>query len=139
VKKVVFYLIVSSTFLITHLAVKGQSNSAKYLVDSSEDAHCELNNRFIDSLVIEAKKGDERIFIISRLNTKEKFGWNRARLSRAYSILTEVKNIKSEQIVIAIGDRTSERKGRIEFYLGSQLFLVSLAENGKQICFLCCN
>jgi len=89
-------------------------------------------------LISEAKQTNERIFIISRLNKKEKYPLNRFRLNYAYSVFTQLKEIKSEQVVTAIGERTSERDGRIEFYLGSQLFLVSMIENGKQVCLLCC-
>ncbi len=110
----------------------------KHLVKANAGAVCEMNNLYIDWLVVEAKKSKDRIFIISRPGRGEanQLSWNR--LEAASFFLTDGKQIVPSQIVTAIGARTSNGIGRLEFYLGSQLFLVSEAKKGKGVCLNCC-
>lgn len=121
--------------------VNGQATSTKYEVSSSEDAHCEQNNRYIEQFVDEATKEikkNERIFIISYVGKNEKVNINHSRLNYALAILTQLKGIEAKRIITATAQKNSEEKGKLEFYLGSELFLVSKAATNKQICLLCC-
>lgn len=137
-KVYVFTLIIFAWLLSVMHSALGQTASAKYVVDSKPGVSCELNSAYLDNLIAEAKKNKERIFVISRTNMKEKYRVNRYRLEAAYDYIT-TREVPPREIVVAIGERTSEKKGRLEFYLGSQLYLVSLAENGKPICLTCCD
>lgn len=137
IKALIIFFIWQLSFHAT-VSVKAQTLSPKYIVDSKDGAVCEINALHIDELVAEARRSKERIFIISRLSKSEKYKLNRVRLSNAFNLLTVTREIPVEQIVTAIGERTPEKKGRLEFHLGSQLFLVSLADSGKLICLTCC-
>jgi len=117
-----------------------QHLSARYVVEADNDAACEVNSRHLDTLVGRAKDADDRIFIITRLGKKEKSGiLERARLTQAFSLLTRIKGINSDRVVTAIGERTAGTNGQLEFYFGSELFLISKAKPGKQICLACCD
>ena len=122
-------------------SVQGQTQEQEkvYLVDSSADSACELNNFYLNQLMSEKEKQPkDRIFIISRLSKGEKasIGWKR--LMTAYYVLTTGTKISTDQILIAAGTKTKEKKGRIEFYLGGKLILISIAEKGKNVCLTCC-
>lgn len=119
--------------------VNAQTFEATHIVKTNEDAHCELNNLYIDLIVTETIKNKERVFVISRLGKNEKDRWNLSRLALARTILTQIKPLQSEQVVTAVGEKSTETNGRLEFYVGSQLFLVSYAEKNKQPCLLCCD
>jgi DNA/RNA endonuclease YhcR with UshA esterase domain len=60
------------------------------------------------------------------------------RLESARLYLVEPGRIKRENVVFAEGERV-DSDGRVEFYLGSKLILVSLAERGKNVCLTCCD
>lgn len=119
-------------------AQQQQIEEPKYAVNNNSDGACELNNAAIDQLVIEAKKSKERIFVISVLGKGETYRTNLARLGKARSVLTKEKQVPVSQIITAIREGLTEKTGKLEFYLGSQLFLVSEAEKNKMICLICC-
>lgn len=131
----------SLILLLSEVDTYGQQQTLepKYKVDSESGGACEANNAAIDQLVKEAKKSKERIFIISRLSKVESYKLNQVRLANASFFLTEGKEIPSSQIITAIGGRTDEKTGLLEFYLGSQLFLVSEAKKNKAVCLTCCD
>lgn len=131
--------------LLADAIVVGQAQSSapnylepKYLVKANAGAVCEMNNLYIDLLVGEARKSKERIFIIAKLGRGEAYELSWQRLEAASFFLTDGKQIASSQIVTAAGARTGNKIGRLEFYLGSQLFLVSEAKRGKGVCLSCC-
>src|SRR5688572_24426973 len=124
-----FLVCILTTVFIAPLL--GQTLKAKYTVDSKLDAACELNSRYIDSLVADVKQNDYPVFIISRRSAKEKAVVDFARLSSAVSILNQVKDVELSRIVTATAEPVSNSKGRIEFYFNNELFLVSYAEHGK--------
>lgn len=115
-----------------------QTSRPKHVVKMESGGVCELNNLYIDLLIGEAKKSKERIFIISRLSKSERYRLNWRRLGKAHFFLTDGKDIPPSQILTAVSSRTTEKNGRLEFYLGSQLFLLSEAEQGKDVCLNCC-
>ena len=133
-----FCLFVILIVLLTQPRVVAQSVSPKYSVEGLSGS-CEVNNRYIDELVGEAKKTKERIFVIAIPSQKEKYKINGERLGYALTVLTQIKRVDFKQVTAATGIETTEKNGRVEFYLGSQLFLVSFAEKNKQICLLCCD
>jgi hypothetical protein len=120
-------------------AAQSKGSEPKHLVNKETGAVCEMNNLYIDLLVIEAQKTNQRIFIISRLGAGEqsKLGWRRLR--KAHFFLTSGKEVPPGRIVIAAGESMGKQKGRLEFYLGGELFLLSEAEKGKDVCLNCCD
>lgn len=130
----------AGTVILTSLVVaQSVTSEPKYLVNKEAGAVCEKNNLYIDLLVREANKTNQKIFIISRLGDGEqsKLGWRRLR--KAEFFLTSGKEIPPSRIIIAAGRRLSKAQGRLEFYLGSNLFLLSEAEKGKDVCLNCCD
>ncbi|MBD0372564.1 MAG: hypothetical protein ICV60_17100 [Pyrinomonadaceae bacterium] len=99
----------------------------------------EINSLHLDNLVFELRRSvAERLFVIARLGDGETFRrLNLARLDGARLYLVESGRIPKERIVFAEGERV-KGEGRVEFYLGSRLYLVSLAGRGKNINFTCC-
>lgn len=109
-----------------------------YEVYANEGA-CELNRAYLDMLLIKAKESDDIIFVISSLAQKENFRLNRVRLAEAVRALTIGKVLPSSRVVAATGSRlTSKGPGKLEFYLGGKLFLVSFGKKNSSICLSCC-
>lgn len=107
--------------------VKGDANS------------CELNSLHLDYLVQDARASSERVFVIGRLGKRETSRLlNRRRLHIARNHLVTSGRLNKDFVVFAEGDQ-SDKEGRLEFYLGSKLYLVSLIERGKDVCLTCCN
>jgi hypothetical protein len=112
------------------LIAQGQITSAKYELAKNE---CELAAVYVEKLVSEAIKSSQRVFVISNLGKSENYKLNTVRLKGALSKLTSM-GIKEEQIVTAVGERASTSAGKVNFYVGGNLFLVIAAEKGKNIC-----
>jgi len=100
---------------------------------------CETNSSFLDALTKEARTSSERVFVISRLGAGEKRTIvSRSRLQMARNHLVTSGRLQKEQVVFAEGERVID-KGRLEFYIGSRLYLISLAQRNGDICLTCCN
>lgn len=126
-------------WLVAYEPVIAQQPSTEPQIIKGDANSCEANSSFLDALTNEHRSTNERVFVIARLGRGEA---NRAlslnRLERARWYLVEPGRIKSENVVFAEGARING-EGRVEFYLGSKLFLVSLAERGMNVCLTCCD
>jgi len=81
---------------------------------------------------------EERLFVIARPGKAEKS--NRisvARLSYTRTLLLVMRRFPFQTAIFAEGDRV-DGEGRIEFYLGSRLRLVTLAKRNKILNLTCC-
>lgn len=126
-----FFMLLTVMYLEISLVVLGQTISPKYKVESNET--CELAAVYIEQLVLEAKKNNQLIFVISNLGKSEKYRLNSIRLNVAINKLA-LMGVGDEKMVIAIGKRVSTNEGEIKFYLGSELFLAIFSRKGKGIC-----
>src|SRR6185295_13881517 len=91
------------------------------------DSSGEITSREIDRMSVEVRTSRERLFVIVRLGTGESsLRLNRARLYKTRQYLS-IKSFDPKTTVFAEGERV-EGEGRIEFYLGSRLRLVTLAK-----------
>lgn len=107
-----------------------------YIVES--DSSGEISSREIDSMAVEAGQIGERLFVIVRLGTGEtNRRLNFARLFNTRQYISQ-KSFDSRKTVFAEGERV-EGEGRIEFYLGSRLRLVLLAQKNKMPNLTCCD
>lgn len=98
----------------------------------------ELNSAGLDYLAVEQQTTNERIFVIARLGRGEAArSLSLQRLQAARSYLVATKGIDKEQVIFAEGEKIAG-EGRVEFYLGSKLMLVSLAARGKNVRLVCC-
>ena len=106
-----------------------------YVVES--DSSGEISSREIDIMIAEASASGERLFVVVRLGAGETSRrLNRARLYNTRQHLS-VKGFGPPPTVYAEGERVVG-EGRIEFYLGSRLRLVVLAERNKMPNLTCC-
>jgi hypothetical protein len=101
------------------------------------DSSGEITSREIDQMSMEVKGRRERLFIIARLGTGETSRrLNRGRLYNTRQYLS-LKAFDPLTTVFAEGERV-EGEGRIEFYLGGTLRLVTLAKRNKMPNLTCC-
>lgn len=101
-------------------------------------AACEENVVNLENLVTEAQGSGDRIFVIARLGRGEASRrLTDRRLYNARRYLVVIRGLKLENLVFAEG-APANGEGRVEFYLGSRLVLVSAVERGKDLCVCCC-
>lgn len=110
-----------------------------YVVEGNASA-CEVNAATFDNLANILRSSDERLFVIARLGTGERSrDFNRRRLHNVRTYFTESwPTLGPKRIVFAEGERV-EGDGRVEFYIGSRLFQISLVKRGRDICVDCCD
>lgn len=130
---------VSLLLLFPLSAVEAQTINEPRIVKSGSNS-CELNSLYLDSLAQDARPSNERVFVIARRGGKESSKYiSRRRLELArLHLVVATDRFSSDRIVFAEGD-TVNGEGRLEFYLGSKLYLISLAQRDKNICFTCCD
>ncbi len=110
--------------------------SAQKLVDSTK-APCEENSAWLDLVMQKASESDknERVFVIARLGSGDKSRYvNHRRLHNARTYLEN--RLAPERIISAEGQRV-EGEGRVEFYLGSELVLISRIKRNADLCVNC--
>lgn len=100
----------------------------------------ELNSLYLDNLASELRSSQaELLFVIARPGRGERArSLNHNRLESARRYLIESGRIQKERIIFAEGEPV-DGEGRVEFYLGSRLYLTSLAKRGRNINFTCCD
>jgi len=107
-------------------------------VESNPSA-CEVNAASFDNLANHLRSNNERIFIIARLGNGE---WsrdlNRRRLSNVRTYFMTNWKIDPARFTFAAGSRV-EGEGRVEFYIGSTLWLISYVKPNRDICVDCCD
>ena len=109
---------------------------AQQVVESTK-ATCEQNSAWLDLLMqkIDENNKIERVFVIARLGKGEKSRiLNQRRLHNARTYLEN--RLKAEHIISAEGQR-KDGEGRVEFYLGSELILISLIKRNADLCVNC--
>jgi hypothetical protein len=95
---------------------------------------CELNSAYMDQIRNELASGDGVVIIIARLGTGERSRQlSRRRLRTAFGYIS----YPTTRVVLAYGEPVNG-DGRLEFYVRGELFLVTLAPRGKNICPTCC-
>jgi hypothetical protein len=122
----------------TSMAALAQAPTHDPTIVQSDANGCELNSVHVDGLIEEALRSGERVFVIARLGSGEaasRINLYRLQDARNYFL---VRNFSLDRIVFAAGER-SRGEGRIEFYLGGKLYLVSLAKRNRPVCLTCCD
>jgi hypothetical protein len=133
-------LLVIFILLATGASVKAQSKAIEPNVVQGDANACELNAATFDSLANILRSTDERLFVVARLGKGESSReLNRRRL---YNVRAYFKGgwsgVEATRFVFAEGDRI-DGEGRVEFYIGSNLMLISLVKRGGDICVDCCD
>ena len=84
------------------------------------------------------ERGEERLFVIARLGRRESLReLNFRRLHNVRTYFKRSRNLGPDRLLFAEGE-SLEAEGRVEFYLGSKLTLISLVRRGGDICVNCC-
>lgn len=105
-------------------------------VQNSKAADCEFNNLLLDTLIISTKKKEERLFIIARPSKNEGNQINFLRLKLARSVISDYKKgLNKSEVVIAIGESSVEKDGKLEFWIGSDLYVIISTRKNQQACF----
>ena len=113
-----------------------QNKSDEPFIAPSDDSG-ENASSVIDSLRILSARGGERLFVVARRGDRETNNISLKRLAQAKTFLIKIKGFPAETTVFAIGEPL-KGEGGIEFYLGSQLKLVTLAKRNKMPKLTCC-
>jgi hypothetical protein len=127
-------------FLLASCAVVGvaQQSSPEIGIVKGDANAGELNSAYLDKLANDQQSTNERVFVIARLGrgeTARSLSLNRLKAARSY--LVETRGIDKERVIFAEGERVAG-EGRLEFYLGSRLMIISLAPRGKNVRLTCC-
>jgi hypothetical protein len=139
IKLTLIILILTFCILADVETALGQSEENRPRIIEKESGDYILSQ--MDILLNEAYQRKERVYVVSRLGTGEKnIRLNLARLAKAkeYFRVRKVLDMqdKFSPPIFAEGENI-KGKGRMEFYIGSQLFLVVLAERNKGMSFMC--
>ena len=133
-----------SPFIVIMLAISlpasAQTKPTQPYVVVGGTSSCEENAATFDNLANTLRSTDERLFAVARLGRGETSReLNRRRL---YNVRTYFKlnwpNLEAKRFVFAEGDR-AEGEGRVEFYIGSDLILISVVKRGGDVCVDCCD
>ncbi len=120
-------------------AALAQDASNETHVVRADSGSCEVNSAHLDYLAQDFRSSGGRIFVIARLGDGESSrALNRSRLEYARFYLVLNRELNADRVVFAEGERV-KGEGRLELYLGSKLYLVSLAKRNKMVCFFCCD
>lgn len=97
----------------------------------------EENSALTDVIAIEARQSGERLFVVVRLGkgeTSRVLNGVRLRNTKAFML---GKGFNSQTSVFAEGARV-EDEGRVEYYLGSKLKLITFAPRNRMPNLTCC-
>jgi hypothetical protein len=118
------------------VSIYGQALKPKHSILVGDT--CESTHKYLEEMRNEAGENKELIFVVSKLNKREKFKLNNTRLLQAKNA-SAILNIDSKHILFLTGDRVADSNGFLDFYLGSQLYLRVFISNGKNVCLICCD
>jgi hypothetical protein len=127
--------IVALTFLVFGPTVRAQQPDAPTVQSRGGG---EMNSAHLDALAVEQASSQERIFIIARLgNGETSNALNQLRLQAARAYLIGTRGMDPAKLVFAASEKV-DGEGRVEFYLGSRLALISLAQRNRNVVLSCC-
>jgi hypothetical protein len=119
--------------------VRPQQSEPKTIETHGQD--CEVNAFQLDHLAQMMLHSDERLFVIARLGKGEpRRSLNQRRLHnvREYFRSYFGNRIRLERLILAEGE-PANGGGRVEFYAGSRLILVTSLARQADICVHCCD
>ncbi len=125
------------TFVFMVGFVFTSSNHAQAeVVDVLEiNTSCEINIFAIEGVMRRSIDENGRIFIISHRSRLEQKGVDWARLKYTRTAMTKFRQFPSDKVIIAVGEPTEEKHGKLEFWVGSKLQLTVYIKSNQQVCF----
>ena len=113
-----------------------QEKESPSIVDINPGA-CENNSAYFDMLAGLARRENERIIMIFRAGKSETEVVNAKRLNYVKNFFLKGKGWGNLNVIYARGEKTND-VGKIEFYIGGKLFLITIAPKNKTPCLDCC-
>jgi hypothetical protein len=104
---------------------------------AASDSSGEDTISILQGIRLDSVKQGERLFVVSRPGTGETNRIGFVRLAAAKSFTLQTIGFPAETSIFTVGESVAG-EGRIEFYLGSQLKLVTLAKRNKIPNLTCC-
>jgi len=132
-----FLLLVLMTMFSATLSFSQEKNEEP-TISEANSAACEGNSAHFAYIATEVSKSKERIFIIFRAGKGETETVNAKRLNYVKGFLQNFKSWRTFNTVYARGEKTNS-EGKIEFYIGSKLFLVVVSPKNATPCLTCCD
>jgi hypothetical protein len=133
-----FRLTICAVLALTCFFIGSNTNAQDVTTIRGDSNAGELNSAVLDQLVVMHQNSQERIFVIARLGRGEtSSALNLQRLQSARDYVVKTRGVDPSQIVFASGERI-DGEGRLEFYLGSKMQVISLAPRGKNVTLVCC-
>lgn len=137
IKFIFIFLAFSFVSLVNSITLIAQNISDKPFIAQSESSG-EETIRELEEIAYDAKNTGERLFVIARLGKSEKSSQvSIARLAYTRTLLLLFRQFPFQTAVFAEGDLV-DGEGRLEFYLGSHLRLITLAKHNKIPNLTCC-
>jgi hypothetical protein len=130
------FLAFSLFFLASSHQLFAQNKFDKPFIAPS-DASGEDASSVIDSIRSLSVRSGERLFVVARRGDRESNDISFLRLAEAKTFIIKIKGFPVETTIFTVGERI-QGEGGIEFYLGSQLKLVTLAKRNKMPNLTCC-
>ena len=131
------HLIPVAMLIAAFVSTPAQEQSTKPDTIPANAKRCQLNTIYIANTGAIAQTTSHRIFVIARLGTGETS--RRLNQRRLADIKVEYgDNLRNGKIILTEGPRV-KGLGRVEFYLGSDLYWVSLLPRNGDFCSLCCD
>ncbi len=128
----ILLIIVSTTFSFS------QEKREETTVSVSDGNACESNSAYFDMISTEVNHTKQNIFAIFRAGKNETEIVNAKRLFHVKMFLEKRKGWSKFNVVYARGEKTNN-EGKIEFYIGGELFLILNSSKNKTPCLDCCN
>jgi len=98
---------------------------------------CELTHKYLELMRNKTAETNDRIFVVSHLTSQEKSKLNQTRLFQANKAF-QMLGINLTKVLFLIGNRTTDKNGYLDFYVGSKFYLRVVGEKNKNICLICC-
>ena len=115
-----------------------QERNNEYIVSPAVSSACENNRIYFDETLNEANSTKQKIFAIFRAGKNETEIINAKRLIYVKKFLQMRRDWNKSGIIYARGEKTGD-EGKIEFYIGSKLYLVVTSPKNKTPCMDCCD
>lgn len=105
-------------------------------VTKSKGELCESNNSLMDAIAMMLSMDEKALlYVIAHGGTNESQSVIKQRLDHTKVVLLGVKRFDKERIIFATGDKV-KGQSKLDFYVGSQLFLVINMKKNRSVCFL---
>lgn len=131
-----FFLALSLLLFASSTPLVAQNSLGNPFIAASDDSGEETIS-MLQLIRMESNENGERLLVVARHGTRETSRISFVRLAQAKLFTLETIGFPAQTSIFAVGESVVG-EGRIEFYLGSHLKLVTLAKRNKIPNLTCC-